>query len=438
MQVTHISIRNILGIESLDIEAGKFIAVTGRNGTGKTSVVEAVKAALGGGHDATLLRNGAARGEVVLVLDDGSKITKKVTADKSEQLFTDGEGRKIARPAESIRQLIDALSVNPVEFLTVQKKQQVTALLEAMPMTVNQAKLTELVGDAIGTIASPKLAEMHAMDAIEVVRRHIYDERTGINRAAKEKASTAKQLAESLPPEVDVSESEEEILRADLTDLDKAQADALAKADAKMDEIREAHEAAVAEVRREIAELEAKITEANEGLSAAKTKVSERKAEINSRAAVKRAEINGKLDAINNSREARARAAQARETATSMQAEAERLQEQADVLTGALERLEEYKAELLEKLPIPGLEVRGGDIFFNGVPFERLNSAEQVKVAVELAKLRAGKLGLVCVDGIERLDGEAFEAFRQAAIDSGVQMVVTRVGDSPFSVESIS
>jgi len=40
------------------------------------------------------------------------------------------------------------------------------------------------------------------------------------------------------------------------------------------------------------------------------------------------------------------------------------------------------------------------------------------------------------VDGIGRLDPEAFAAFKAQAQYSGVQMVVTRVGDSPFTVES--
>lgn len=436
MRVSHISIKNILGIEELELEAGSFVAVTGRNGTGKTSVVEAIKAALGGGHDGTLLRNGAAKGEIVLVLDDGSKITKKVTADKSEQNFTDAAGRKILRPVESIKALIDSLSVNPVEFLTVPKKQQVAALLEAMPMTISQDRLTSLVGDVIGTIADPKLAEMHAMDAIEIVRKHIYDERTGVNRVAKEKSATARQLTESLPEEVDVTAQEEELLRADLVDLEKAQAGAIDKVVDKLGSFQAVRDKAIWDLDLQIEELRELRAKAEQEYNAQRTAAAEKQSEINGRAAVKRAEINGKLDVINSQREQRARVAQARETAISMQAEADQMATSADKLTGALEKLEEYKVELLEKLPIPGLEVRSGEIFFNGVPFERCNTAEQVKVAVELAKLRAGKLGLVCVDGIERLDGPAFEAFREAAISSGVQMVVTRVGDTPFTVET--
>ena len=434
MQVSHIKIRNILGIEELEIDAGKFITVTGKNGVGKTSVVEAIKAALSGGHDATLLRNGADKGEVVLVLDDGATITKKVTAAKSEQAFTDADGRKIARPAEAIRQLIDALSVNPVEFLTVPKKQQVAALLEAMPMVADLAKLSEISG--IG-LAEGHYNGMHALDAIETVRKAVYDERTGVNRAAKEKAATARQLSESLPDDTVLESGEDEAqLCADLSELQNAESEAIGKVDCRLSELEDAHIQEINRIDAEIQRLNERKANARAEFGDARAAAGERKAEIRSRAATKRAEINGKLDIINATREQRAKAAQARETVAVMKSEAHELERQADSLTGALERLEEYKASLLETLPIPGLEVRGGDIFFFGVPFERLNSACQVAVAVELAKLRAGKLGIVCVDGIERLDPEAFHAFKQAAINSGVQMVVTRVGDTPFTVES--
>jgi DNA repair exonuclease SbcCD ATPase subunit len=73
MHISKVKITNILGIDELEFQPGQFNAFTGGNGSGKTSALEAIKAALKGGHDATLLRNGADKGEVVLVLDDGSR-----------------------------------------------------------------------------------------------------------------------------------------------------------------------------------------------------------------------------------------------------------------------------------------------------------------------------------------------------------------------------
>lgn len=437
MQVAHIKISNILGIESLEVSPGQFNVVSGRNGTGKTSLVEAMKSVLKGGHDATLLRNGAEKGEIVFVLDDGSSIGKKVGAEKSEQFFIDAQGRKLAKPAEGIKTLFDALSVNPIEFLLVPEKQRVAALLEAMPIRADLAKVEEVTGIAVQR-DSDHYDKLHAMETIEQVRKIVYDERTGVNRAAKEKRATAKQLADNLPPAGAEKTEDEAVLKQELADLQAAQEDALGKADKKMAEIQEAHNEVVDGIREEISALEAKIAAANVGLSGSQSKVAERKAEINQRAAVKRAEINARLDAINNGREARAKAAQARETVKSMNTEADALESNAASLTAALEGLEAYKAELLASLPIPGLEVRDGAIFHEGIPFDRLNEAKKVCIAVELAKLRAGSLGLVCVDGIERLDSTTFEAFREAAMASGLQMVVSKVSDGEFAVSTES
>ena len=65
MRVAHVRISNILGIEEIEFAPGGFTEVSGGNGAGKTSVLEAIRAALRGGNDATLLRNGADRGEIV-------------------------------------------------------------------------------------------------------------------------------------------------------------------------------------------------------------------------------------------------------------------------------------------------------------------------------------------------------------------------------------
>ena len=56
MQVLKIKIMNFMGIDSLEFNAGKFVAFSGRNWSRKTSGLEAIKTALGGGHDASVIR----------------------------------------------------------------------------------------------------------------------------------------------------------------------------------------------------------------------------------------------------------------------------------------------------------------------------------------------------------------------------------------------
>lgn len=70
MQISKVQISNILGIQELEFEPGGFTEVSGRNGEGKTSVLEAIKAAIQpAGHDATLLRKGNRQSRAAAAVD---------------------------------------------------------------------------------------------------------------------------------------------------------------------------------------------------------------------------------------------------------------------------------------------------------------------------------------------------------------------------------
>lgn len=432
LSVSRVKISNILGVEDLELTPGKFTAIVGRNGSGKTSTLEAIKAALRGGHDATLLRNGADQGEVVLVLDDGTQIAKRITAKTSTAAVIGPDGKRVAKPSESIRDLIDALSVNPIEFLSVPRKQQISALLEAMPMRADLARLSEITGMTLDA----SLADLHALEVIDRVHRDLYDERTGTNRAVKEKTATINQLSAAIPAGAGAVEGGE-------TGITEAMAAIDANRDAEMDRIDKKLAGLESGWDDKLADIEERMQALRDEQSAVMSEratirqaAEKQRAKAQADHAAARAPLAQKLAIIQANRDAEAKARATRETIAQMEEEAEALREDADKATAALGALDAYKAELLASLPIPGLAVRDGEIYFNDVLFDRLNSAEQVKVAVSVAKLRAGQLGLVCVDGIERLDGPAFENFKKAAIESGLQLVVTRVTDGEFNVEA--
>ena len=60
-----LSIRDIVLIDKLDLEFGEGLsALTGETGAGKSILLEALSLALGGRGDTTLVRRGAAQGQV--------------------------------------------------------------------------------------------------------------------------------------------------------------------------------------------------------------------------------------------------------------------------------------------------------------------------------------------------------------------------------------
>lgn len=438
MQIARVRISNILGIQELEFTPQGFTEVSGPNGAGKTSVLEAIKAALQGGHDATLLRKGAEKGEVVLVLDDGTQIRKRVT-EKSSPLEVHQEGGKVGRPTEVLKVLTDMLSVNPVDFLRAPKKDRVRVLLETMPIVADPAKLEELSGVPVhfeeGT---------HGLAVIEAVRKQVYDDRTGTNRAIKEKDNTINQLKLAMPEAPGGVEGSEDELRAQVDATTTARDGELERIRAKLDGIKTDNQKKIDAIR---AEVQAKIdTIKAEGLAQVEA-IQTTERDVEGKAAAQRERtiqkhtdtvtpLNQALASIRSNREAHAKREQALVTIEQMETELQDLQKDAASQTQALTDIEAYKSELLAELPIPGVEVIDGEVYRAGILFDRLNTAQQVDIAVEIAKLRAGDLGIICVDGLELLDPNAFAAFRDRALESGLQLFVTRVSEEEFSVKT--
>lgn len=439
MQIHHIKINSILGITELEFDAGQFNEISGRNGQGKTSVLEAIKAVVqGGGHDATLLRKGEEKGEIVLVLDDGMQLSRRVTEASSPIDVRNADGAKMARPADTIRRLSDALSVNPIEFLRVSKKDRVKTLLETMPIEVDTEKLTKISG-----IKVTAQAGLHALAVIELTRKQVYDERTGTNRAVKEKDATINQLRSAMPDVPGDAEGSEEEIRAAVAAATQTKDEELERVRNKLAGFQSATQAAIDELRTTTqAAIDKAKADGQALVEAEQTKLRE----IEGKAGTQReltiqrhtdavTPLNQTLTAIAANRSAHAKREQAIETIERMETELTDLTLDAANQSAAITAIDQYKSDLLNSLPIPGLEVKDCEVFRNGIEFDRLNTAQQVEIAIEIAKLRAGDLNVVCVDGLELLDPAAFEAFKEQIIESGMQVFVSRVTPDDFEVK---
>lgn len=438
MKISHIRISNILGIDSLEFSPEGFTAITGPNGAGKTSILEAIKAATGQGHDATLLRKGADKGEVVLVLDDGTEIQQRVTPSRTTRDVV-RDGKKVTQPGNVIKSLTDALSVNPVEFLTARKQDRVKVLLESMPIRLDAEKLSEISGIPVHVDT-----EAHALHIIEAVRQQVYDDRTGTNRAIKEKDATINQLRMAMPDAPGGVDGDEDQLRqqmeqartardsevqridAKLTGIRQESADRIQKlkddGQARIDAIRAEVHAAVEAERAALADTEAKAGRVRQKAIDAYTAAAQ--------------PLQTAIAGIVANRDAAAKRKATLETINQMIEDWEGLKADAEKQTKALEAIDRYKSDLLASLPIPGVEVRDGEIFRDGVPFDRLNTAQRVGIAFEIAKLRAGDLRLICLDGMELLDEDSLHELRQQAQAGDVQVFITRVQGQEFAVET--
>ena len=439
MKINHIKISNILGIDELEFSPDGFNAITGKNGQGKTSVLEAIKAATGGGHDATLLRKGSDKGEIVLVLDNGMEITRRVTAARSTTDVKEG-GKKLTKPADAIRALTDSLSVNPVEFLTSTKKDRVKVLLESMPISVDAEHLSKISG--------VKVANQHGLQAlalVDAVRQQVFDDRTGTNRAVKEKEATINQLTLAMPdlPEGGVEGSEDE-LRAQLQAASETREAEEQRITSKLAGFQKTTAEAIQKLRDDAqAQIDAIKAKLDEDVQAERAKLSTIETKANQQRQINvekftaaAGPIRETLAVIVGNRDAAAKREQTKAVIAQMQEDLENLVADAKNQTEAITAIDTYKSELLASMPIPGLSVEDGEVYRDGVQFDRLNTAQQVEIAFQIAKLRAGELAVVCLDGLELLDSEHLAELEAQAESSGLQVFVTRVSDEEFSVNT--
>lgn len=395
LRVSHVKISNILGVEELEFDPGKAVTlISGSNGSGKTSVLEALRAALAGGHDAKLLRNGEKKAEVVLVLSDGVKIEKKISEGRSGVTVTHPKTGAMSAPQTILNELTDHLAANPISFLTASAKDRVKTFLELVDPTPDPEKLS-----AITDLCSDQFSPANdAFGTLERAAKDLSAQRRNINREVKEKRASVRQIRDSLPEGAPPEDTEKEL----------------------------------ANIEEEMKEANNRLTRTIESIRAEADKKIEDAKELHQKKIAGLQDRNRELVAFS-------KAASAAELAESMEASLKALEQDAETFTEALENVQSLSKELCSELPIAGAEILDGELFIDGVAFDTLNESRRVQVAVELSELHAANksLPLICVDGLERLDSDSMTLFLEAAKKSDCQMIMTRVTDIPgLSVEA--
>lgn len=419
MKISRIKLTNILGIDDIDFKPGDTTEITGKNGVGKTSIIEGIKSVLKGGNDATILRNGADKGEVVLEFDNEMSFYKQVTNGKSKTEVYDRLHNKLAAPQSIIDKMVDLLSVNPVEFLLSSKKDRTKILLDTLPLTLDAEKIRSAISN---TDINMIVTEGNALEVINTVHKKIYDERTTLNRLIKEKDGAIEQLRASIHDfDYDVEE-----LRSNIDELESRMTNITSQKDKYMNDIYE-------QESKEIEELTNKYLAEKEAIQ---NSYSEKRDKLLSQYKTKFVELNGEHSKNKQQLEIVGSVAKTKELIKQYDDESSKLTIKSDEYSKALDNLNNLKLSLLNELPIPGLIVEDGEIYKDGILFERLNTAEQIKIAIEVAKLRAGELQLVCVDGLERFDDETYTAFKGQMKESGLQAIVTRVTNTDLQIVS--
>lgn len=367
---------------------GNTVVISGRNGQGKSSVLDSIWHALCGANATKAagttrpIKDGETDAVVRVNLGD-IVVTRKWTEKGTSTLTVESAGgEKFSSPQALLDTLVGSFSFDPLAFSRLTSKEQRTALIDLVKLDINP-------------------------DELDARAEQAYNERTIVNRQLK--AAQAELANMDVPAE---ETPETEISVAD--EMKKLNTARTAK---------DAYDYAkklLAEKRQKAAELKAElekiVTDGRELAGALNDMVCPDVDALEKNVL----EVDKQNEMI-----------RAKQRYMETSAKAVALEKQSAAFTTELFDIDKQRREAFDgaKMPIDGLAFDGEGITFRGVPFKQCSSAEQLKVCISIAAALNPKIRVIRVADASLLDAESMELVQKMAEEHDIQMWLERVAD---------
>lgn len=387
IKINSLEIEGVKRIKALTLEPAEngLTIIGGKNGQGKTSVLDSIAWTLGGAKfkPSNPAREGA-YGEPYLrvTLSDGIIVERK--GKNSDLKVTDPSGRRAGQAL--LDGFIEELALDLPKFMQSSSKEKAQILLNIIG-----------VGD--------KLFEL------EREEKRLYDERHAIGRMADQKEKYASELPYyDGVPDTPISAAElisrqQAILAMNGENARKREnVQRLTYERDKLNEQLRAISAKLAEVENDLRIAELSASELHDQSTA------QLEADI------------ANIDALNIKIRANLDRTHASEQAEAMKEEYKHLSER-------IEDVRDKRLKLLENanLPLPELSVSDGELTYKGNKWDCLSGAEQLKVAAAIVRKLKPECGFVLIDKLEQMDLDTLRDFGAWLEKEGLQAIATRV-----------
>ena len=222
MRATKIKIDNLYGIHHLELD-GKPVEITGKKGTGKTSVIDSIKYILSNKSDRPyIVKDGANEGEIYISTDTGIEIKRKKRPETSDYLSVKDNGENISGAQSFLNDIFTPLQLNPVEFASWSDKEQNRAILSLIDFKWDM----DWIREQFGEIPSGIDYSQHILSVLEDIQSkngNYWKRREEINREEYYKRQTIQDMSLKFPQNYDVNKWADYDLRAKSAELQKAQ-----------------------------------------------------------------------------------------------------------------------------------------------------------------------------------------------------------------------
>lgn len=363
---------NFKRLKAVEIQAdGKSVIIGGRNAQGKSSVLDAIQAAIAGKRGvkdiSRPIHEGQSKASITLELDD-LVVERSWTASGTKlKVSPRGANATLNSPQAVLDKLMGALSFDPLEFAEAEPKKQVETLI-----------------DLIGR---------DEFDRIALQRKEVYEQRTDANRDAKRQRAQLDGLGDVEPVEkVDVAETM-----------------------ALLEQVEEK-----VKLRKEWQRLQTLIEE----MQAQQAGI------IDSAGALPDGDPQALRESIADAAKTNELAAKYQQSRT-LAREAEQAEQAAAECTDRINQLDQERVNLIAsaELPVDGLSFDDDGVSFNGIPFAQASAAERLKVSTAMAMALNPELKVICIRDGSLLDEESRAAVHQMSAERGYQLWMEVVGE---------
>jgi len=412
MKIVSLVAENFKKLIAVEIKPdGNVVQLTGKNGSGKTSCLDAIWVALAGMSVSPQVPIRKGQKEARIRLDLGEIVVTRTFREKEDGATSsitveNAEGARFTSPQAMLDDLMGQLSFDPLAFARMSPKDQFDALKKFVPGV--------------------------DFEAIETQNKVDYAKRTDVNRRAKEAKTLADRLA--VPPDTPDEPIDEAALVAQMEAAGKHNADIEARKARRIDfqnQIQAKSDSLTA-LSSQISEAQKRLNELREGYAAVKTEVDTMTEKLKAAPVlpdpidtsalmqkINEAKSINQAIGVKKQQEAQRKAAQA-------------LEAEAEALTEAMEKRTSDKEAAIAaaKLPVKGIGFGDGVILLNDVPFDQASDAEQLRASIALAMASNPKLKVIRVRDGSLLDDDSMKILSEMADAHDFQVWVERVDGS--------
>lgn len=467
-KITKILIKNLFGISEFEADS-KSIELLGGNGTGKTSVLDAIRLALTNRSSRDcIVKRGETEGEIIIETDSGLTITRKPRTNKTDYKSIKQDGKEVQSPEAFLSEIFSELQLNPVAFINMDSKEQNRIILDLIEYKWDLNTIKEWFGEIPQGVDYQK----HILEVLQQIAAEdgfYFQQRQNINRDIRNKKAFIEEIMKELPENFNAAKWEAYELQEIHSKIEKARqhnaqiekAETLkANYDNKIrgfQAIKELEEQRLlkglqereGELKADIAKLQEMLNSAQKELNSLNDVCSDKKAVIEANYEKQVAQFNEELKAfepylqqqkinIVPLQEEAAEALKMKQQLPqynkmlAMNNELAELQADSDEYTRKIELARTLPAQILAEanLPLGEMSIDGNQVLIkkpNGdLPISNLSEGEKLDLCVDIALKNKTGLQIVLIDGVEKLSPINRQHLYERCKASGLQFIATR------------